>query len=110
MDRTINEIESIAVLRKEVKNFVNATVKSKFFEENSEVTFNVIHEVNSDKKEYDFFSVAASNTYSTIEFIAMIPKKVSKKVDKSMFDKVIEMYAKRAKPIKISVTFDAHTV
>ena len=110
MDRTINEIESIAVLRKEIKNFVNATVKSKFFEENSEVIFNVVHEVNSDKKEYDFISVESSNTYSAIEFIAMIPKKVSKKVDESMFDKVIEMYAKRTKPITISVKFSTQAV
>lgn len=106
MDRVINEVDSIAVLRKEVKTFVNAAVKSKFFEKDGVISVFAVLETFADKNEPDFYSVAVQGNNAAFEYCVQIPKKVSKKVDETMFDKLKEIYAKRTKPITINVSFD----
>lgn len=108
MDKLINTIDSVSVLRKEVKAFINAVVKSKFFtsEENA-IKVNAEIEPTEGKKENDIFSVEVSNKYTSMEFWAEVPKKVSKKIDNAMFEKMTAIYAKRKTPINITVTFEA---
>lgn len=106
MDRMICTIDSIAVLRKEAKAFINAVVKSKFFvTEDNTININVIFEQVDGKKEDDFLSLGVKNEYTAMEFYVEIPKKVSKKVNAEMFEKMTAIYAKRKTPINIKIDF-----
>ena len=58
-----------------------------------------------EKKKGDFLSIAATNDNTCMEFCVEIPKKVSKKVNAEMFEKMTAIYAKRKTPINIKVNF-----
>lgn len=106
MDKIIYEIESIQVLRKEIKEFIKAVIKSKYFEQNSKVKFNLKLEVDSSiekTNENDFLSFAVENQYTGFEFLAMIPPKISAKINEKFFEKIKAMYSKRVKPIEIII-------
>lgn len=106
MDKIIYEIESIQVLRKEIKEFIKAVIKSKYFEQNSKVKFNLKLEVDSSiekTNENDFLSFAVENQYTCFEFLAMIPPKISAKINEKFFEKIKAMYSKRVKPIEIII-------
>lgn len=106
MDKLITNVESVGVLRKELKAFINAVVKSKFFmAEDNSIKLNVTIETTEGKKENDIFSVEVGNKYTSMEFWAEVPKKVSKKIDTAMFEKMTSIYAKRKTPIKITIEF-----
>lgn len=106
MDKVINVIDSVAVLRKEVKAYINAAVKSKFFTtENNSIEIKALLEQVEEKKKGDFLSIAATNDNTCMEFCVEIPKKVSKKVNAEMFEKMTAIYAKRKTPINIKVNF-----
>lgn len=107
MDKLICTIDSVAVLRKEVKAYINAVVKSKFFTaEDGSIKINAILEQSEGKKSNDFLSVGVQNEHTIMEFCVELPKKVSKKVDNAMFEKMTAVYAKRKTPLTITVALE----
>ena len=107
MDKLITTVESVGVLRKEVKAFINAVVKSKFFTaKDNSIKMQAMLEHTEGKKENDIFSVEVGNKYTSMEFWAEVPKKVSKKIDNTMFEKMTAVYAKRKTPLTITVALE----
>ena len=107
MDKLICTIDSVAVLRKEVKAYINAVVKSKFFmTEDGSIKIKAILEQSEGKKSSDFLSIGVQNEHTVMEFCVELPKKVSKKVNVEMFEKMTAIYAKRKTPINIKIDFN----
>lgn len=96
MDYEVHTIDTIGAYRKEVKAFIAGVVRSKLFVgANGTVDVTVATEDQDDKGLTTFVEVGVNVGNCNMSLATIVPKKVMKKIDKALFDKVAEMYNKR---------------